>query len=247
VRTLRVAVTGLSPGERRLDSNAAHYLARVHRLRRGDPFVAFDPEARLEAPGEILTVDREAVVVRLGEAERARAVPPFDVTLVQCAGKGDKTDEVVRASTALGVGRVLVAESARSIGRLDAERADKRRERWRAVALDAARQSGRGDTPDIEGPRPLDAVLAVLAGDTATKLCLDPAATATIAEAVRRDGAVRSYVLLVGPEGGLSDEELVLAERTGFTRIRLGPFVLRTELAATAALGALLALSDSGR
>jgi 16S rRNA (uracil1498-N3)-methyltransferase len=240
VRSVRVAVTDLSPGERRLDADAAHYLAHVHRLREGDAFVAFDPAARLEAAGEILGVDREAVSVRLHEPAPARAVPPFDVTLVQCAGKGDKTDDVVRATTALGVRTVIVAESSRSIARLDAERAEKRRERWRAVALDAARQSGRGDTPDIEGPRPLDEILATLAASAAAKLCLEPDASAGFADAVRRAAPATAFVLLVGPEGGLTDEELVLAENTGFSRVRLGPFVLRTELAATAALAALM-------
>jgi 16S rRNA (uracil1498-N3)-methyltransferase len=244
VRSVRVAISRLSPGERRLEPESAHYLARVHRLRAGDTFVAFDPDARLEAPGEIVRVDHEAVSVRLGETVNARAVPLFDVTLIQCTGKGDKLDDVVRSTTALGVHAVIVAESARSIARIDPARADKRRERWGAIALDAARQSGRGDVPDVQGPRRLDDVLATLAADPATKLCMDPLAPTSFAEAVRRAMPSRTFVLLVGPEGGLSDEELALAERMGFTRARLGPFVLRTELAATAALGALGVLID---
>jgi len=245
VRTIRVAISGLSPGERHLDADVAHYLSHVHRLREGDRFVAFDPRERVEAPGEIVRVDREAVSVRLGETVPARAVPPLDVTLVQCAGKGDKIDDVVRATTALGVRAVLVAESSRSVARLDAERAEKRRERWRAVALDAARQSGRGDVPNVDGPRPLPDVLSALRDDPATKLCLDPHATATFTSALPPNDASNRIVLLVGPEGGLSDDELALAERAAFVRVRLGPFVLRTELAATAALAALLALSDA--
>ncbi|HVR18633.1 MAG TPA: RsmE family RNA methyltransferase [Polyangiaceae bacterium] len=237
-------MSGLSPGERHLEADAAHYLSHVHRLRAGDRFVAFDPGERVEAPGEILRVDREAVSVRLGETMPARAVPPLDVTLVQCSGKGDKIDDVVRATTALGVSAVLVAESSRSVARLDAERAEKKRERWRAVALDAARQSGRGDVPNVDGPRPISDVLSAFRDDPAMKLCLDPHATATFASALRANAAPNRVVLLVGPEGGLSDDELALAERAGFVRVRLGPFVLRTELAASAALGALLALYD---
>jgi 16S rRNA (uracil1498-N3)-methyltransferase len=247
VRTIRVVVSGLSPGERTLDADAAHYLSHVHRLRAGDRFVAFDPSEQVEAEGEVLRVDREAVSVRLGATAPARAVPPLDVTLVQCAGKGDKVDDVVRATTALGVGAVLVAESSRSVARLDAERAEKRRERWRAVALDAARQSGRGDAPSVDGPRPLPDVLSALRDDPATKLCLDPSATATFASALPANDASNRIVLLVGPEGGLSDDELALAVHAGFTRVRLGPFVLRTELAASAALAALLVLSDAER
>jgi 16S rRNA (uracil1498-N3)-methyltransferase len=213
-------------------------------MRAGDAFVAFDPAARLESTGEILRVERDAVVVRLAESEPAKNVALGDVTLVQCAGKGDKVDDVVRATTSLGVRAVIVVESSRSVARVDAERAAKRAERWRAIALDAARQSGRGDVPDIEGPRPFGDVLSEFRSRSAAKLCLDPHATAPFSAHVRR-ATLGPIVLLVGPEGGLTDDELTLAERAGFTRVRLGPFVLRTELAAAAAMGALLALEDA--
>jgi 16S rRNA (uracil1498-N3)-methyltransferase len=243
MRPVRVFVSGISPGERQLDGEPAHYLSHVRRLRPGDVFVAFDPAARLESAGEVLRIDRDAVVVRLAASEPARAVALTDVTLVQCAGKGDKVDDVIRATTALGVRAVIVVESSRSVARVDAERAAKRAERWRAIALDAARQSGRGDVPDIEGPRPFGDVLSAFRSRSATKLCLDPHATAPFSAHVGR-GTPGPIVLLVGPEGGLTDDELTVAARAGFTRVRLGPFVLRTELAATAALGALLALSE---
>jgi 16S rRNA (uracil1498-N3)-methyltransferase len=139
------------------------------------------------------------------------------------------------------VSRIVVAESSRSVARVEGERAARRAERWRAIALDAARQSGRGDVPDIIGPRPLGDVLSELRERSATKLCLDPHATTPFASAVAQ--ASTAVVLLVGPEGGLTDDELERADRTGFTRVRLGPFVLRTELAGAAALGALLALA----
>jgi 16S rRNA (uracil1498-N3)-methyltransferase len=242
-RTVRVAVTGIAPGERRLDGDAAHYLTHVRRLAAGDAFVAFDPSARLESHGEILRIDREAVVVRLGSNETARAVPPFDATLVQCAGKGDKLDDVVRSTTALGVRAIIVAESARSVARIESDRAAKKRERWRAIALDAARQSGRGDVPDIDGPEPLADALSAFRTRPMTKLCLDPLASATFSSAAPSDPAL-PVVLVVGPEGGLTDDELALADQAGFTRVRLGPFVLRTELAAAAALAALLARFD---
>jgi 16S rRNA (uracil1498-N3)-methyltransferase len=238
VRTVRLYVSDLAPGERRLDGDAAHYLSHVVRLRPGEAFVAFDPAARLEAAGEVSRSDRDAVIVRLGESHPARAVAPHDVTLVQCAGKGDKVDEVVRATTALGVRAIVVVESARSVARIEGERAARRNERWRAIALDAARQSGRGDVPDIEGPRAFADALSTLRERRATKLCLDPHADASFSSALTPTDPI---VLLVGPEGGFTDDELTLADRAGFTRVRLGPFVLRTELAATAALAALLA------
>jgi 16S rRNA (uracil1498-N3)-methyltransferase len=177
----------------------------------GDAFVAFDPAERLEAPGEIVGIDREAVTVRLGQAVPARAVPALDVTLIQCAGKGDKVDDVVRAATALGVGRILVVESERTVTRTDAQKSARRGERWNAIALDAARQSGRGDVPRIEGPEPLEGVLASFRDEPGTKLCLDPSAPVSFQKAL----AGAPFVLLVGPEGGFTREELTLASRSG--------------------------------
>lgn len=243
MRTVRVAVGRIAPGERRLDGDAAHYLVHVRRLAAGDAFVAFDPSARLVSRGEILRIERDEVVVRLGASEAASTTSPFDATLVQCAGKGDKLDDVVRATTALGVRAIVVAESARSVARVDGERAAKKRERWRAIALDAARQSGRGDVPDIDGPHPLADTLSSFRSSKATKLCLDPLATTAFASVAHSDPAL-PIILVVGPEGGLTDDELALVDRAGFTRVRLGPFVLRTELAGAAALAALLARFD---
>jgi 16S rRNA (uracil1498-N3)-methyltransferase len=246
VPKVRVALMGLSPGERRLEGDSAHYLAHVHRLRPGETFVAFDPSACLESRGEVVRIDREGVLVHLGENEPARAVAVNDVTLVQCAGKGDKLDDVVRSTTALGVRAIVVAESSRSVVRLEGERAARRAERLRAIALDAARQSGRGDVTDITGPRPLGAVLDEFGARQAKKLCLDPYATTSFAGVFSPGSSsiAAEIVLLVGPEGGLTDDELAHAERAGFTRVRLGPFVLRTELAAIAAVATVLALSS---
>jgi 16S rRNA (uracil1498-N3)-methyltransferase len=160
-------------------------------------------------------------------------------------------DDVVRSTTALGVRAIVVAESSRSVARIEREpeRAARRAERWRLIALDAARQSGRGDVPDITGPRPLGDVLEELGGRPAQKLCLDPYATTSFAGIFSADSNATAapIILLVGPEGGFDDDELAHADRSGFTRVRLGPFVLRTELASVAALAALVAWTDGAR
>jgi len=156
--------------------------------------------------------------------------------------KGSKVDDVIRAATALGVGRLVVAESERSMTGLGRE-SDKRSGRFRAVAIDAARQSGRGDLPLIEGPLSLDQVLETLAVSGAHRICLAPDATLSFARALAARGA-RELVVLIGPEGGLSAPELERAERSGFVLARFGELVLRAELAAVAALGAVLAQSE---
>jgi 16S rRNA (uracil1498-N3)-methyltransferase len=240
-RMLRVPLSDLAQGERVLPDEAAHYVTRVRRLARGDTFVAFDPVAALEADATVLEATRDRVSCRL-EPPRAGNVPDGPrVTLIQCAGKGDKIEEVVRSATALGATAIVFAESERAVVRFGTSDADKRRARLHAVALDAGRQSGRGDLPAIS----LTASLLEALEQTppgALKLCLDPEATEPLVQRLQSYGGPQ-IVLLIGPEGGFSAAEYGAAETAGFVRVRLGRFTLRTELAAAAALGALAAFS----
>lgn len=228
-RVVRVAVADLAPGERTLAGEAARYLLRVHRLRSGDAFVAFDPLAAVEADATLLDGER----CHLGEVRPGQR-PPFDVTLLQGLGKGDKLEQVVRDATALGARRVVAVETERSVAKA---RGANRAQRLATVAAEAARQSGRGDIPILDGPARLDAAIASLAPG-GLRVVLDPDAARPLGR-VAWEPAVPA-VLLVGPEGGLAVAELALARDAGFEPARLGPFVLRTETAAVAALSALV-------
>ncbi|MFO0567514.1 MAG: RsmE family RNA methyltransferase [Polyangiaceae bacterium] len=236
---LRVPLAGLEPGERVLDLASSRYLVRVHRTKAGAAFIAFDPAAGLEADATLVDADPRRARVRLGEVRAAAVVAPLAVTLLQALGKGDKAELVVRDATALGVARIVFVETERSVPRVG-DRRDAKRERWLEVARQAARQSGRGDVPEIVGPLGLDAALALAAG--LAGVVLDPKAGASFATGVSEG----SRVLLIGPEGGLTERELALAESSGFRRVRFGRLVLRTETMAVAALGAMLALCDAG-
>jgi 16S rRNA (uracil1498-N3)-methyltransferase len=231
---LRVPVEGLAPGEHALPAEAAAYATRVHRLGPGDALVLFDPEHAIEADAEILDAGKRAVVVRIGEP-RAALRPERAVTLIQGIGKGDKLDSIVRDATELGATRVVPALCARSVSRPDAEKAV----RWRRIAVEAARQSGRGDAPQIAAPLPF--AKAVREAGAGTHLCLDPRATASLGEALAEVGPATAVTLAVGPEGGLTSEEIAAAEHAGFVRVTLGPLILRTETVCAAVLGALLA------
>ena len=237
-RRTRVPFSPLRSGEHALVGEPAHYLGRVLRLRVGAELTAFDPAARLEAEMTLVAVEKERVVARFSEPTPARVVGLRGVTLVQCAGKGDKVEEVIRAATALGASTIVLAESERSVTR--GAPTPGRVARLEAVALDAARQSGRGDLPALAGPLSLDAALAALDQD-ALKLCLQPSAERALGSELRERGG-RPLVLLVGPEGGFSDAELAAVRERGFTLVRFGSLVLRTELAGAAALGAVVAL-----
>jgi 16S rRNA (uracil1498-N3)-methyltransferase len=134
-----------------LDAEASRYVARVHRLGAGDQVLLFDPEHAKEAVATVIAVDRAGVRCRVERVRGAQIRALGSTTLVQAIGKGDKFDSIVRDATELGATRIVAAETSRSIVKLG-DRAEERLKRWRRIAAEAARQSGRGDMPQIVGP-----------------------------------------------------------------------------------------------
>jgi 16S rRNA (uracil1498-N3)-methyltransferase len=239
-----VYVSGISAGPSELPREQAHYVGSVHRLGVGASFVAFDPELGIEADARILRAERGRIECDYAEP-RSAARRSLGITLLQGAAKGDRLEQVVRAGTALGVARIVVVDCERSV----ATPSEMRRERLRTIALEAARQSGRGDLPELRGPVALEAALAELDANTHLRLCLSPTARAPLAERVRTWTPGQRSALLIGPEGGLTDAELSRARDFAFEEAALGPFTLRTELAAIAALacfaGTLASVDES--
>jgi len=239
---LRVPISISGPGICTLTEEASAYVVRVHRLGAGGRFIAFDPERAIEADAELIEVSRTGATARVDGLRPAALRPERQVTVIQCVCKAEKLDAIVRDATELGATRIIPAIAERSITRPDAART----ERWRRIAIEAARQCGRGDAPAIDVPVKLVASLPKLGpreGEAA--FCLDPSATATLGPALAKLSTTTPVVFLVGPEGGLESTELVAAERAGFAHVSLGPLILRTETVCAAVLGALLVGSSA--
>jgi 16S rRNA (uracil1498-N3)-methyltransferase len=237
LKPLRVPAEGLAPGPLRLSGEAAHYVLRVHRQAPGAALLLFDPLAALEADATLLGADRSGVLCELTSV-RASGYRAHPLELLQGLGKGDKPERIIRDATALGVASIVLVQTERTVVKLDAERAESRRERWQRVAVDAARQSERGDVPRIAGPLPLDEALAAVS--SSERIVLAPGAE-PLGARLERWSAGAQLAFLVGPEGGLSERELARARELGFAAVSLGGTILRTELAGIAALGALVA------
>ncbi|HEX7452522.1 MAG TPA: RsmE family RNA methyltransferase [Polyangiaceae bacterium] len=243
-RLSRVPLSGLEAGERRLDAKSERYLCDILRLRAGDAFLAFDPDAQREADATLLEISAAGTRCMIGAPRPAARASDTGIVLVQALGKGDKTEQVVRSATALGVAEVHLVESARSVARAG-DRGDSKRARLESIALDAARQSGRGDVPKIAGPHALERELEAWRSVAAIKLCLVPGAAHSLRSLTREWSLGSPIALLIGPEGGLAPEELAAAEQVGFVAASFGELVLRTEIAGVAALGALLLLGQA--
>jgi 16S rRNA (uracil1498-N3)-methyltransferase len=227
----RAPLSPLLAGEQQLSRELGGYLVRVLRLRAGDAFTLFDPEAGTEADAEL--VRDIPAVVKVGEPRAAARLTRREVVLLQGFAKGDKPEQVLRAAVALGVSSVTFVRTARSVAG-----AELRHERLRTVMLDAARQCGRGDLPTVSGLVELPAALVEARG---LSLLLEPAAPESLVEVLRQAPRDRAITLAVGPEGGFAADETAQLVAAGFAAVRLAPFVLRTELAAVAALSVVAA------
>jgi 16S rRNA (uracil1498-N3)-methyltransferase len=237
MRTHRLYVPApLSAGaEITLDAERSHYVSRVLRARAGDALVLFDGRGG-EHAATVASISRQAVTVHVGAYREGVAESPLRIHLLQGISRGDRMDWVVQKATELGVAGITPVITEFSVVRLDEARAERRIAHWTKIAQAACEQCGRNRVPAIHAPQPLEAVL----GARADALCLllHPGAARTLAAL---EPAARGIELLIGPEGGLSDDEHARALQAGFEACSLGPRVLRTETAAIAAVAALQA------
>lgn len=217
-----------------LRGTAANHIERVLRLGPGDALTVFDGrggeyEARIDA------VRKEGVSLAIGRHHPVERESPLAVTLAQGVSRGERMDLVVQKATELGVRRIAPILAERSVVRLDARQADSKRRHWRAIAIAACEQCGRNTVPEIAAPATLTAFLPSLEPGS-TRLILSPAGELKVRDLKTASAAL---IVLIGPEGGLSEAEHRAALDAGFRALGLGPRVLRTETAALAALAAL--------
>lgn len=228
----------LSPGATvRLPDGPAHHACRVLRLQPGDAVTLFNGDGH-DYAAELLRVGRDEVSAKITGQTAAGNESPLAVTLAQAISSGDRMDFTLQKAVELGVSAIQPLAAERSVVKLAGERADKRREHWQNVVVSACEQSGRAMVPPVAAPLPLMHWLGQ-PGDFALKLMLSPTAHHTLHDLPRPDGAI---CLLIGCEGGFSPQETQAALRAGYTPVRLGARVLRTESAALAALAALQTL-----
>ncbi len=227
----------LAPGQSvRLDDNAAAHLVRVLRLKPGDACVLFNGDGH-DYPARLLACDKRTATVEILGKEAVENESPLAITLLQGIARGEKMDLILQKSTELGVAAFLPVHSQRSEVKLEGERAQKRHAHWQGVVAAACEQSGRARLPQVQPARPLAEALAL--PDLPTQRhYLSPLASAGI-DTLDATAADARLVIAVGPEGGWSERDLQQLDAAGFTPLRLGPRILRTETAGLAAIAAL--------
>ncbi|MGE2731684.1 16S rRNA (uracil(1498)-N(3))-methyltransferase [Mycolicibacterium vaccae] len=220
-----------------VDGDAGFHATTVRRVRPGEHLDLSDGAGAV-AHCVVESVTKNSLSARVQD-RRDVARPTPAVTLVQALPKSDRSELAVELATEAGVDAILAWQSARCVARWDgAAKVDKGLRRWRAVAQAAARQSRRPYIPEVDGVLgTADLIARVGAAAPGTVLVLHESATRPFSEAV--PAQADSLTLVVGPEGGIADDELAALTGAGATAVRLGPTVLRTSTAAAVALGAL--------
>lgn len=236
MRSSRVFVDRALPADTdiQLDERSRHYVSQVLRLRPGDPLILFNGDG-LDRAGEIRLIERQRCVVRLAQTLREEPGPSMQIHLGVGISRGERMDWVIQKSVELGVASITPLATARGTVKLRGDRLTKRRRHWRGVIVSACEQCGRSRLPTLN---PLTPVAQWTAAQH-NGLLLHHEASETIS-ALAHPG--ESVSLLVGAEGGLSETEREAALHDGFTAVRLGPRIMRTETAPLAALAAIQAL-----
>jgi len=219
-----------------LEPEPSHHLFQVLRLGPGAGLRLFDGSGAEYAAG-IVEISNKRVRVEVHERLRQEPPPHLAICLLLGISRGERMDFALQKAVELGVNEIQPLFTKRCQVKLAGKRLEQRLAHWRRLIVNACEQSGRCRIPALAQPRGLTAGLAQQR--PGLSLLLDPQAGQSLRDLTEPRGGV---TLLVGPEGGLSEGERSLARQQGFSGVRLGPRVLRTETAPLAAIAALQTL-----
>ena len=216
-----------------LARDAAGYLQQVLRLKIGHHIRVFDGSGG-EYDADIINVRKQAVSINVGKHFSDDVESPLNIHIGQGMTRGDRMDYAIQKAVELGAATVTPIHTERSVTKLQSERVARRVQHWQSVSIHAAEQCGRTRIPRIGSPSELAGWTKTVEADL--RLCMNPTADTSLG-----DVAVAGHriALLVGPEGGLTDDELRIATSAGFISTRFGPRILRAETATVVGLSAI--------
>jgi len=217
-----------------LEPSASQHVARAMRMTTGDKLTLFNGSGG-EYATEIQSLSKKTVTVLVEEHRDTELESPLAIHLGIAISRGDRVDWVIQKATELGVVKVSPLLTERTEVKLKGDRASKKIQHWQQIGIAACEQCGRNRLPQIEPLQSLSVWLENTPADH--KLVLHHRALSN----TNSDAKPASIALLIGPEGGLSEGEISLAEAAGFASAQLGPRVMRTETAPLAAMAILQA------
>ncbi len=219
----------------RLNEAESHYLLRVLRLKPGRQLRVFNGEECGEYQAELLAQEKRNALLQLHSYVAVENRSPLNIHLLQAISRGERMDYVVQKAVELGVASITPVFAQRCNVKLDEQRVKNRLQHWQKIMISACEQSGRCRLAEIRSPETLNDFLT--SKNNHTGFICDLGCDHTIATYQQETiNATAEVLLLVGPEGGFTQDEQAVAKQQGLLPLSLGPRVLRTETAAVTAL-----------
>ena len=215
-----------------LEKGPSHHLTKVLRLGIDGAVTLFDGRGA-EYPGVITALGKKTVSVKTGEEQWRTCESPLSIHLGIAISRGERMDWVIQKATELGVAAISPLFSERVEVKLSNDRSEKKLRHWKEVVISACEQCGRNTIPLLSPPQTIPDWLA--STEAAVKFVLHHSAP----DGQREEDVPSTVALLIGPEGGLTAAEVEQAENGGYTALRIGPRILRTETAPLAAIAIL--------
>lgn len=213
----------------RIVGDDAWHIARSLRMAVGERITACDEGGNVhECVLEKITDDE--VVARIESSGRAESESPVCITLYQALPKGDKMDVIVQKAVEMGVNKIVPFVSERCISRPDGKSLEKKRVRWQRIALEAAKQCGRGIVPKIEETVSFSKMLDLAKENELGCFCYEGEGTESLKSVLEKSGAIKDIAIVIGSEGGFSPSEAESASRV-MKSVGLGKRILRSESA----------------
>jgi 16S rRNA (uracil1498-N3)-methyltransferase len=231
----------------RLSREQAHQVRQVLRLKPGDTIVVLDGQG-MEYDVKLATVSSSEAVGQIAETRQAAGEPGIQLTLFQSLLIREKFEWVLQKGTEVGAAEFVPVLTSRGLVRTK-EIDEHKLDRWRRIVTEAAEQSHRGRVPRIGSVLPFEQVFSQYVGFDRLLIAAPGPQTTELREALRDlPNEDASIALLIGPEGGFTDEEVALAREKSAVAVGLGPRILRTETAAVVACALILhELGEMGR
>ncbi len=222
-----------------ITGESARQLSKVLRLKEGDFICLLDGSGN-EHDAIISGITREAVSARIVGSNCCPREPRVKLTLAICLPKGDKLELIVQKCAELGISKYIIVNSDRTVAKVEPSKLIDRLTRWQKIALEAAEQCGRAVAPRVEGLVEFKDLSEEIGNHELSLIAWEEEDGQSLKEVLRTNIDAQSVLLIVGPEGGLTEHEVNIAKAAGAKSVSLGKRLLRVETAAISAIAAIM-------
>lgn len=219
-----------------LSPHASQHVGRVLRMKAGEKVIIFTGN-NYQYLATIINDNKRSIDVKINDKNLVNRESNLSIHLAQCISKSDKMEFVVQKAVELGVNSITPILSERCNVHLDAKRMEKKQHQWQEIAISACEQSGRNTIPLIANPCKIQEYMQIC--KTKNKFILEPTTNFSWRNYPNLSDEIS---LLIGPEGGLTNDEVLNSRKFNFNPLNLGPRILRTETASISIISIMQAL-----